>query len=590
MIITILSKSSDGSSGKPDRYGLLTEHVNRKTGELMYLPWRTSTWGEIRNKDPKELFGEVNDFIEKLPEDVQDQIWDCYKTSSEIMLDVHDTDAETRDKLIQAQLERLFSFFNIDDIARHLEQYPVMIDPNTRVVTPALEKFIKAIREKAANDSPDKPLPDAAIIHSIVNQLKDVENTGTQREIDYSKRDAFATLIYSWDRDYRAVANRYGFELGLIRELYDRIVNPEYPKEQTYDEYDYRDLLPIIFYFKLATPIMGTYADIVKDEVGTPHKEMKTFRLFWNSPINDYPATQKLWDYCIAWATGKKASKNAAFTLGIPTEDVPFYYIALVTINRMPQFRFQETGFTFMHYIFRFIKSRGDELNKGAPTATKAGKKNGDEESDGVVEQYRIATKIPDNIPTAMASYVWAVDESKQIPNMLRFARDVMQAEVNSDELLSMLKTMHSYRTFTLSSFHFPIFKIVLSRCIYDAAIPSMNREALFSVVTVCAYWLKHNGFPDLASLLFASRTDRPLGVMSVGGLPFEQLTPDNTERLIARYPHIYQGSRKEAEGNPGLEFIAETVKVVNRHDWSFDTNQLLDLRNSLARLLTLDI
>lgn len=575
MYLTIRSHHGPADEPIMGQSGIMTEHTNEVTGEAMFIPWRTSPWGEILQKSPTDIFGEVNDLIAQLDKEGQEALWQSYKRAHDIIIGVNNR--HERDEELRHVIQAIIDLFPVDVVTAHLAQYEMEYEDDMAIVNKPLGEFLTLIQHE-----------NIPAFTEVVERLNAYEMTGNRRAYDLLAKDLALEVFADGPNAANAA---YGIPVKLGAGIYSTIVNPVYPEAQTYNEHEYTDLLTLIFYFKVTSPIIGTYAEAVKDEVGTPHKEIKSFELFEDTSLFELPAMQKLYRYCEAWAFGKTASSDASFTIGIPTEDVPRYLLSMLCINRMPQYKLQERGLTFIRYMYRFIRGRSNEISKGAPRTKDLSNRAGDEESDGITEQYRIAERYPSFIPDSQTIQLWGnrnTTREEGIAASLAMARGLMGDEIDVPVFRGYVNRLMDYDRFYYSSFHMPIMKLVLSDIVYPEALLQSSRDAMLSAVAITAYYLTAKGFDDIAQLILAQREERDEEEMAVSGIQLNPLHPDKERALASAYPYLYVHSTREKPKNPGVLMIDSIVITINRYNWNnLPLSNLTDIRNSIARLLT---
>ena len=362
------------------------------------------------------------------------------------------------------------------------------------------------------------------------------------------------------------------------------------PESQTYTKGDYMELVVISTIIKSLTPIWGSYNNLIVPSVGKDHKEIKCLDLIRSSKVYNSEAMDKLARFTETWVEGAKAKSQAAITKGIASVDLPYYFLAMNVVRRMPIQKFRnidgkatptsDDWQNMIRQIYNFTDGGKKEIMKGPGTKNISGGEG--EELISIVEQYRTAQRVPDYIHVTQEEYVCDID---------RFASHVLENyDAEKRKLVYALhKRVDSHEFFTRSDFHPPIFAKTVGRQIFYLSTIDMERKAIVAVSAVAAAKLMLLGLEDVAELIIAEKRDKDLHVMSMGGIPMNELTREYKEKLHEHYPYIPKASRSAKVVNPGISFIAETVKLMNQYDWSFDVDKMINLKTSLAKVLLLE-
>ena len=311
------------------------------------------------------------------------------------------------------------------------------------------------------------------------------------------------------------------------------------PEAQTYTKNDYLELVVLSTILKAMTPLWGSINHVLVPIIGKDHKEMACLDLIRSSWVMQTEAMKKLARFTHTWVESAMSRSQAAITKDIASIDLPYYFLAMNVVRRMPIQRFRningepvqtaDVWQNLIRQIYNFTDGGKNEIYRG-PTIKKGGGGEG-EEQESIIEQCRIAQRVPDYIFEVTSAYVEDVE---------RFARDVIpmyNPEV-AEILHTNLRQLFALGTFTMSDFHPVIFGKTVNDAIHFKSTMHMDRKSLLCVIAVSATVLKLRGYNEVAALIMAQREKSKIDSIQVGGILMTDLPRDLKERLNANYPH----------------------------------------------------
>lgn len=364
--------------------------------------------------------------------------------------------------------------------------------------------------------------------------------------------------------------------------------NSQYPPEQTYDVEDYLQLVELSTILKSMTPVWGTFNAAVSPSIyESKMKELYAFELIAKSAIMESRAMRKVWDFANAWIANAARQSLAAITMGLPSEKLPEYFTALICVRRLPVHTFRiidgakEPNATIstqnaLQQMYNFTDSEKATVLKGPKV--KETPANAEDDKDSILEQQRIAEEVArDRIETA-AVYV---------ENYKQFTKDAIADCTDEDiqRVETYMAQMNSYERFTLSDFHLPFIGATVYDCVSYKFLTTFKHDTVVPMVAVAAAKMHSLGFPDLATLMVAERKDIDLDDVTIGGIPMHPLVRETRVALDEMYKYSPRKRGVKLTLNPGIEFIQETVKIINRHVWNFPSAELINFRVSTAKL-----
>lgn len=351
----------------------------------------------------------------------------------------------------------------------------------------------------------------------------------------------------------------------------------EYPRRQTYLKDEYNELVVLSMYFKMVTPIWGKFM-YVAPPLDPAFKELVTYDLLKESCVHRLPAMDRLKDYCEALAEKDSKALTPAICTHMGTSEIPRFYLAMVIVRRISIGEFRDSDKTLIKIAYKFLESKAKNLSNGV--RDKRITKSDSDETESVVERYRISQSVPDYAVVAMTAYV---------DNVPAFVTG-LNPQGNVDKALGYIDAIQQNMEFSIGAYHLPLIGLVCKRVIYPRTCQLVkSRDTYLRMIGVTAAWLSDHGYQGLANMMLSCRIEKDpstVDLYSVGGVALLPLSKGFIEPLEEIYPHQRIDVQGRSQGNPGIMLIDNIVSEINLYEWPDKDTVPTTLRNDIARLI----
>lgn len=168
-------------------------------------------------------------------------------------------------------------------------------------------------------------------------------------------------------------------------------------KEKTYIHSEYIDLIALITFIRILSPVYVEFFNYSKERSSHPYYML--FRLFIDSEIQNCEVIEKLRAYIEAnlqTLVGTNKNEHLIISAGLSDDDALDYLIAEVIFNKLLTIDFFRKKCNIVSFIFQTVKYKGSFSGSDSDVIrTKSSRGDSDREDFSYFEDYRKTTSIP---------------------------------------------------------------------------------------------------------------------------------------------------------------------------------------------------
>lgn len=376
----------------------------------------------------------------------------------------------------------------------------------------------------------------------------------------------------------------YNKMLPYVKELVDKEeifidhsliskTNTKYDKERTYVLSEYLGLLAMTLTVKPLAPIWALYNKSFSPEGGSKVKEIRCVEMIENSSLASTPAYSKLAEY--TEISGKKYIDNSTYvvTVGISKVDQPKYFLSFIIVRKLIQADL--TTENLITSVFMAVNILGKEFQSNLKIHAMS--VNSEDAKESSIGDFK---GTPEYIKEHYI--IIAGEYAKDRHNMLKCEMPQVTKEemTKLDQYYGELMAQPMY---VLQPAFFSIIGCILNT-VSPKAVMLMQDEGKQSSISVAAVKLERYGLYDLSMFIRSVATETEPGI--IDGSVFSTNHFTLRDELEACYHRNHTISEKAPFLSPGHENIIAIENFVNSHDLSCGKSNIVDIQNSVAKLL----
>lgn len=168
-------------------------------------------------------------------------------------------------------------------------------------------------------------------------------------------------------------------------------------KEKTYIHSEYVDLVALIVFIRIMSPVYIEFFNYSKQMSSHPYYLL--FRLFIDSEVQNCEEIEKLRSYIEAnqqTLVGTNKNEHLIISAGLSDDDALDYLVAEVIFNKLLTIDFFRKKCNIVSFIFQTIKYKGSFItSESASIRTKSSRSDPNREDYSYFEDYRKTTSVP---------------------------------------------------------------------------------------------------------------------------------------------------------------------------------------------------
>jgi len=383
-----------------------------------------------------------------------------------------------------------------------------------------------------------------------------------QRKFISAELQKVFQLIFKWDEVREWSVRNGGFCTdGTAKEQLGELETDA----KTYFSQDTFDLMVMSLILKALMPVIAIYCTENNTLLSKDRLPIEAIRVLSFPEFSTSPAITKLIRYITAIAETHLATKDFIVKSDISSDEIIEYLFSLSLIKKVSVFMLRNQGSSVISMVYQHIFQTCNDLKRKRPNQKLSSNDQGEEQH--ITDMYKKIQPVPIGTKAVMEEY--ALEKERVIHDI------DPTIKVHEYELLE-------FEGIPLES-HFQIAALVVNDVFNCRLLDMINKDALFSIFSVTGVVLSHWGFNDLA-ILFTRRFDRQdpnrMSIGSTNGFSIGRLDPERKNRIVNLYPKFSNLQ------NPGLTAIETVVTDIQGHEWFGVTEDLNNLRNSVADLI----
>lgn len=354
-----------------------------------------------------------------------------------------------------------------------------------------------------------------------------------------------------------------------------KATNTKYSPERTYVLDEYVGLVALTLCIKPLTPIWALYNKAASPIVGTKFKEMLCLDFINRSPLAEQPGYTKLEIYVETIGERFMNGSVYAVTKSIPKADLPKYFLAFTVVRKLAQADLSTEN--LVTSVFKAVNDQGSTFQTNLKMQSMS--INSDDAKDSSVGDYK---GTPESIKGHY--FIMAGETAKLYQKML-----AKELDNPNEEEKAKLELYYSQLVETPTYITRPAFFSIVG-----CALRTMSPKAVFGItdhgklaaIAVAAVKLEHYGFYDLSLFIRSVATVTDTDTMQSGIVSTNHFSLK--KELEVCYPKDLTLSEKKPFLSPGHQNILSVENFINGHEISCGKENILDIQNSIAKLLIL--